>query len=52
LSLALIEHVAPTGDLARQQALVRDGERIAREAGLGAVVDGREPDLGGSVVGQ
>jgi predicted nucleotidyltransferase len=33
------------GDLAEQQALFRDVERVARAAGLGGVIDGWEPDV-------
>lgn len=33
------------GEIGEQQALFRDTERLAREHGLGAVVDGWEPDL-------
>jgi len=45
LQLALVERIARTGELAAQQELFRDVERIARNAGLGAVVDGWEPDV-------
>jgi predicted nucleotidyltransferase len=45
VQLALVERIARTGALAAQQELFRDVERIARDAGLGAVVDGWEPDV-------
>jgi predicted nucleotidyltransferase len=45
VDLARLERIARTGDVAEQQALFRDTEVLAREAGLGAVVDGWEPDL-------
>jgi predicted nucleotidyltransferase len=45
LQLALVERIARTGDVAAQQELFRDVERIARDAGLGAAVDGWEPDV-------
>lgn len=45
VDLARVKHVATTGDITAQQALFRDVERIARDAGLGAVLDGWEPDL-------
>jgi hypothetical protein len=45
LLLALVERIARTGELAAQQEMFRDVERIARDAGLGAVIDGWEPDV-------
>jgi hypothetical protein len=45
VDLARLQRIATTGDLAEQQALFRDVEPIARDAGLGAVVDGWEPDV-------
>jgi hypothetical protein len=45
VQLSRLEHIARTGDIAAQQALFRDAERIARDAGLGAVIDGWEPDV-------
>jgi predicted nucleotidyltransferase len=42
---ALVERIARTGDLAAQQELFRGVERVARDAGLGAVIDGWEPDV-------
>jgi predicted nucleotidyltransferase len=45
VDLALLGHIGRTGELAAQQQLFRTTERIAREAGLDAVVDGWEPDL-------
>jgi len=45
LHRALVERIARTGELTAQQELFRDVERIARDAGLGAVVDGWEPDV-------
>lgn len=45
LLLARIERIARTGDLGEQAALFRDVERLARAQGLGAVIDGWEPDL-------
>lgn len=45
LSLARLERIARTGDLAAQAALFRDAESLARAHGLGAVIDGWEPDV-------
>jgi hypothetical protein len=45
LQLGRLERIARTGDLDEQAALFRDAERLAREHGLGAVIDGWEPDL-------
>ncbi|HXY81191.1 MAG TPA: hypothetical protein VEH55_07450 [Gaiellaceae bacterium] len=45
MSLARIERIARTGDLGEQAALFRDVEGLAREHGLGAVIDGWEPDM-------
>jgi hypothetical protein len=45
LQLSRLERIARTGDIAEQQQLFRDVEQIARDAGLGAVVDGWEPDV-------
>ena len=43
--VARLERIARTGDLAEQQALFRDAEALARSHGLGAVIDGWEPDV-------
>ena len=43
--LERLERIARTGDLGEQQAQFRDAERLAREHGLGHVIDGWEPDL-------
>ena len=43
--LPRLERIARTGDLAEQQALFRDAESLAREHGLGAVIDSWEPDV-------
>jgi len=43
--LAQLERIARTGDVREQAALFRDVETLARERGLGAVIDGWEPDL-------
>ncbi len=43
--LPRLEQIARTGDLAEQQALFRDAESLARERGLGAVIDSWEPDV-------
>jgi predicted nucleotidyltransferase len=40
-----LERIARTGDADEQRALFRDAEGLAREHGLGAVVDGWEPDV-------
>jgi hypothetical protein len=45
VDLALLRLIATTGDMQAQQKLFRWTEPLAREAGLGAVVDGWEPDL-------
>jgi hypothetical protein len=45
LDLGLLQRIATTGDTAAQQELFRWAESLAREAGLGAVVDSWEPDL-------
>jgi predicted nucleotidyltransferase len=45
VDLALLRRIATTGDLPSQQALFRDTEQLARDAGLGAVIDGWEPDV-------
>jgi Nucleotidyltransferase domain len=42
---ARLERIARTGDVSEQQALFREAERLAREHGLDAVVDGWEPDV-------
>ena len=41
-----LERIARTGDLGEQAALFRNAEALARERGLGAVIDGWEPDVG------
>lgn len=43
--LALVRTIVSTGDLAAQQELFRDVEALARECGLGDVIDGWEPDV-------
>ena len=43
--LPRLERIARTGELAEQQALFRDAEALARSHGLGAVIDGWEPDV-------
>ena len=45
VDLELVRRIAVTGDLAPQQQLFRETERLARNAGLGAVVDAWEPDV-------
>jgi len=45
LLLPRLEAIATRGDLGEQQRLFRDVERVAREHGLGGVVDGWEPDI-------
>jgi hypothetical protein len=41
-----LERIARTGDLGEQAALFGGAEALARERGLGAVIDGWEPDVG------
>ena len=43
--LPRLQRVVGPGDLAEQQALFRDIERLARAHGHGAVIDGWEPDV-------
>lgn len=43
--LPRLEAILATGDLAEQQSLFRDLERLARSRGHGDVVDGWEPDV-------
>jgi hypothetical protein len=43
--LPRLEAILATGDLGEQQRLFRDVETLARERGLGAVIDGWEPDV-------
>jgi len=43
--LPRLERIVATGGLADQQALFRDAEALARKRGLGAVIDGWEPDV-------
>ncbi len=43
--LERLERIARTGDAAEQRTLFRDVEALAREHGLGAVIDGWEPDV-------
>jgi hypothetical protein len=43
--LARIRAIVASGDLATQQELFRDVEALAREHGLGEVIDGWEPDV-------
>jgi hypothetical protein len=43
--LPRLQRIVGSGELAAQQRLFRDVERLARERGLGAVIDGWEPDV-------
>jgi len=43
--LERVQAIVSTGDLPAQQALFRDVEALARERGLGEVIDGWEPDV-------
>jgi predicted nucleotidyltransferase len=43
--LERLERIAATGDLTEQAALFRGAEALARDKGLGAVVDGWGPDV-------
>ena len=43
--LAQLERIARSADVGEQRALFRDAEAIAREHGLGAVIDSWEPDV-------
>lgn len=45
LDLERLERIARTGALEDQQALFREAERLARELGHGATIDGWEPDV-------
>ena len=45
VDLELLRRIGASGEIGAQQQLFRSTERLAREAGLGAVVDGWEPDL-------
>jgi Nucleotidyltransferase domain len=45
LSLERLERIARTADAGEQHALFREAETLAREHGLGAVIDGWEPDV-------
>jgi Nucleotidyltransferase domain len=45
VDLGRLERIARTGDLVDQQALFRETERLARELGHGATIDGWEPDV-------
>jgi hypothetical protein len=45
VSLGKLEQIARTGDLFEQAALFRAAEVLARAHGLGAVIDGWEPDV-------
>jgi hypothetical protein len=45
VDLGRLERIARTADLEEQRALFRDVEALARERGLGATIDGWEPDL-------
>jgi hypothetical protein len=45
LDLGSLERIARTGDRDDQQVLFRETERLARELGHGATIDGWEPDL-------
>lgn len=44
--LVRLEYIIRTGDVAEQRALFRDAEALARERGLGAVIETWEPDVG------
>ena len=43
--LPRLQTIAASGDIAEQQRLFRDTERLARDRGFGTVVDGWEPDV-------
>lgn len=43
--LPRLEAITASGALDEQQALFRDVEQLAREHGLGSVIDGWEPDV-------
>jgi hypothetical protein len=43
--LPLLERIVESGEIADQQTLFRSAEALARERGLGAVIDGWEPDV-------
>lgn len=43
--LPRLQRILGSGELAEQQALFRDVESLARERGLGHVIDGWEPDV-------
>lgn len=43
--LPRLQRIVGSGELAEQQRLFRDVERLARERGLDAVIDGWEPDV-------
>jgi hypothetical protein len=45
VDLARLERIARTGDLDNQRALFGDTEALARSHGLGATIDGWEPDV-------
>jgi hypothetical protein len=45
VDLSLLRHIATTGELAAQQQLFRETERVARERGHDAIIDGWQPDL-------
>ena len=45
VDLERLRRIATTGDIAAQQSLFREAERLARDAGLTAVIDGWEPDV-------
>lgn len=44
--LSSVQEIVATGDLRAQQSLFRDAESLARQHGLGEIVDGWEPDVG------
>jgi hypothetical protein len=46
VDLDRLERIARTGDLEDQRSLFRETERLARELGHGATIDGWEPDVG------
>jgi hypothetical protein len=43
--LPTLERIVAGGDVDTQRRLFRDVERLARERGLGHVIDGWEPDV-------
>jgi hypothetical protein len=43
--LGRLERIARTGEIGEQQALFRHAEALARDKGLGDVIDSWEPDV-------